>query len=123
MRLIKLTVMLVMVTALAGCSDDGDGDATDVTDGAGGGGEALIEVTEIAYPTGTEVPAGGSVRWLNSSGVPHTVVFDTQDDAPVDQAELDLPADGEATATLEPGNWTYHCGIHPSMVGSLIVEG
>lgn len=120
MRLIKLSLVLVMV--LAACSDDGDSDGTDGTDAAGGD-EAVIEVTEFAYPTDTEVPAGGSVRWVNTSGGGHTVVFDTQDGEPADQAELDLPADGEATASLEAGAWAYHCGIHPSMVGALTVEG
>jgi plastocyanin len=51
------------------------------------------------------------------------VVFDTLDGEPADQAELDLPADGEATATLDAGAWAYHCGIHASMVGALTVEG
>jgi plastocyanin len=117
MRLIKLVLVLVVV--LAACSDDGDSDSTD----AAGGDEAVIEVTEFAYPTDTEVSAGGSVRWVNTSGGGHTVVFDTRDGEPADQAELDLPADGEATATLDAGAWAYHCGIHTSMVGALTVEG
>jgi len=120
MRLIKLALILVMVTAA--CSDDDDGNGTDGTDAADGG-EVVIEVTEIAYPTGTEVAAGDAVRWVNSSGAGHTVVFDTVDGEAADQAELDLPADGEATATLDAGEWAYHCGIHPSMVGTLVVAG
>ena len=120
MRLLKLTLILVLVTGA--CSDDDDGNGAEGTDAADGG-EVVIEVTEFAYPTDTEVPGGDAVRWVNSSGGGHTVVFDTVDGEAADQAELDLPADGEATATLDAGAWAYHCGIHPSMVGALVVEG
>ncbi len=121
MKLAKVALALAFV--LAGCSSESGGDTTGSTVAAGGAGETVVEVTSIAYPTDTVVAAGGTVRWINSSGAPHTVEFDTVDGVAADTAPLDLPVDGEAEATLNPGTWIYHCGIHASMMGSVSVEG
>jgi len=126
MKRLKATLG-VMVIVLAACSSDSGNDTTVETaapnsGGAADGGDTVVEVTSIAYPTDT-VATAGTVRWVNTSGAPHTVEFDTVNGAAADTAALDLPVDGEATVTLTEGTWIYHCGIHASMVGTVTVEG
>jgi len=81
-----------------------------------------IDVAEINgpysfYPSPVTIRAGQIVVWRNSDTVTHHVVFD---DGSVNTGTL-------ATGTLSQpltigvGNWSYHCAIHPSMVGSVTV--
>ncbi|HEY8525218.1 MAG TPA: cupredoxin domain-containing protein [Acidimicrobiales bacterium] len=104
-------------TTTAAANDPyGGGDST-TTDGDAGGG-ATLEVTGLQY-TDVSASAGGSVEIVNSSGAPHT--FTSDDDA---FASVDVPADGTATAQApaEPGEYPFHCEIHPSMQATLTVE-
>jgi plastocyanin len=100
-------------------SDDayGGGDEGDDAEGATGTADATFEVTAFEFADVT-APAGGTVEFVNSSGGEHTV---TADDGDFDET---LP-DGE-TATVEvpgdPGEYAFHCEIHPSMVATLIAE-
>ena len=83
----------------------------------------VITVTGLAFPAEVTVPTGKSVTWVNESSAPHEVQMDTFDGAPADEEPVRLGTDEEGGITLEPGTWTYFCTIHPSMTGSLIVEG
>ncbi|MGI8822738.1 MAG: cupredoxin domain-containing protein [Acidimicrobiia bacterium] len=117
MRLATMALVMVTVLVLAACTG---ADGVSETTGAGDDGDVVqIDVTDFSYPTDVAVPAGATVRWVNTSGGAHTVTFDTVDDEPVDSS-LSLPTDGEASTTLEPGTWTYHCEFHPTMLGSLV---
>ncbi len=83
----------------------------------------VITVTGLAFPSEVTVPSGKSVTWVNESSAPHEVQMDTFDGAPADEEPVRLGTDEEGGITLEPGMWTYFCTIHPSMTGTLIVEG
>jgi plastocyanin len=99
-------------------SGDGSDDTTDATDAGAAGGEAVAyEVTEIQYEDVT-APAGGTIEVTNSSQAPHTF---TADDGsfdvayePGDTATVDVPA--------EPGEYTFHCEIHPSMQATVTAQ-
>jgi plastocyanin len=83
---------------------------------ADGGGGAL-EVTESEFED-VSATAGGTVEVTNSSGIPHTF---TADDGAFDE---ELP-DGETVsvpAPAEPGEYDFHCEIHPSMTATLTVS-
>lgn len=79
-----------------------------------------VTVQNFAYnPASITVQVGDTVTWTNQDAVPHTV---TADDGSFDQP---LNASG-GTATItftKPGTFTYHCTIHPSMHGTVVVEG
>jgi plastocyanin len=83
----------------------------------------VITVTGLAFPAEVTVPSGKSVTWINESSAPHEVQMDTIDGAPADEEPVRLGTDEEGGITLEPGTWTYFCTIHPSMTGTLVVDG
>ena len=62
--------------------------------------------------------AGGTLEVVNSSGGEHTFTADDgefDDDLPDGETiEVDVPA--------EPGEYGFHCEIHPSMTATLTAE-
>ena len=121
----------------AGCGDDDDGGSEaapgttaattgpgDDYGGTGGGGAGGDEPGTIVAAdfelSSTSVAAGGEVTFRNDDGTAHTV---TADDGAFDTGPV---AAGE-TATFDapeaPGEVAFHCEIHPSMTGTLTVEG
>jgi plastocyanin len=70
-------------------------------------------------PRNITVKPGTTVTWVHGSQMPHTISGN---------------ADGLSSGTLyngqqfshtfkEAGNYNYFCGLHPSMTGSVVVEG
>jgi plastocyanin len=88
---------------LGACGDDDDSDSssdTTASSDAGSGG------------------AGGTLEVINESGGDHTV---TADDGEFD---VELP-DGETVEVpvpSEPGEYGFHCEIHPSMTATLTAQ-
>lgn len=117
----RIVLLAVLVAAIAACG----GDSTDtvpatVTDGGGGGGEATVTIDnfEFVSPELT-VGIGTTVTWRNVQAAEHTV---TGDDEEFDSANL--PEGAEFSQIFDTaGTFTYHCEIHPTMTGSVIVEG
>jgi plastocyanin len=123
-----------LVLAPAACGDDDDDEAsTGAADegsggadyGGGGSGEgspsgsadATLEVVAIEYDDVT-APAGGTLEVVNSSGAGHTF---TADDGSFDESF----GDGETVTVevpAEPGEYPFHCEIHPSMEATLTAE-
>ncbi len=76
-----------------------------------------ISVGSFAFPATTTVKVGDTVTWSNSSGAGHTV---TADDGSFDQT---LPSGGTASVTFATaGSFAYHCSIHSSMTGTIVVS-
>jgi plastocyanin len=81
-----------------------------------------IDVAEINgpysfYPSPAVVQAGHTVVWRNSDAVTHHVVFD---DDSIDTGKL-APGTLSQPVAIVVGSATYHCTIHPTMVGSVVV--
>ena len=77
-----------------------------------------IAVVDFAFEPGTvSVPAGATITWTNSGSRPHTV---TADDGSFDSGRLD-PGEQFSQTFDQPGTFTYHCGFHPEMQGSIVV--
>jgi plastocyanin len=123
--LVAALVAVILTAAMTACGDDDDdaggesdsGSASAPAEGGEAAGDATLDVTEFQFSDVT-VPAGGTLEVVNSSGGPHTV---TADDGSFDE---DL-ADGATVSVAvpsEPGEYPYHCEIHPSMQATLTVE-
>ncbi|HET8618531.1 MAG TPA: cupredoxin domain-containing protein [Acidimicrobiales bacterium] len=121
-RLAAAALAAGLVLALGACGDDDD-DAADTTEedspsaGTDGGGDATLEVSEFDFED-VSAPAGGTLAVTNSSGGAHTF---TADDGEFDE---ELP-DGETVdvaVPAEPGDYPFHCEIHPSMEATLTAE-
>lgn len=82
-------------------------------------GGSTITVADFAFsPTPLTVKAGTAVEIKNTQGVAHTF---TADDGSFD---LELDPNGGASHTFKTaGSFAYHCEIHPTMKGTVVVEG
>lgn len=80
--------------------------------------KALIENFAFS-PQVLAIQTGDSVVWTNKDGAPHTTV---SDNAIIwDSGNLNLGQSFTRVFT-SPGTYTYHCGVHPYMTGTIIVR-
>jgi plastocyanin len=68
-------------------------------------------------PNPITIASGSTVTWTNLDGAPHTV---TADDRSWGSGTLGQGATYSHVFT-SPGRYTYHCDIHPSMKGTVLV--
>lgn len=79
-----------------------------------------VQIVEFSYePDPVVVQAGGKVIWQNEDTAPHTA---TADDGSFDTGTIEKGKLGSVTFK-EPGTFTYHCEIHPTMHGTVEVVG
>ena len=68
-------------------------------------------------PDVLKVKVGAKVTWTNDDTVAHTVTADTNS-----FASGNLQPGGSFSFTFtRPGTYAYHCSIHPSLHGSVVV--
>lgn len=79
-----------------------------------------VEIRNFAFsPKTLTVPVGTRVVWTNRDDEPHVVVSS----AAAFQASPALDTDDSYAVVLsKPGSYAYFCGIHPMMVGTIIVH-
>jgi plastocyanin len=134
-RAVGISLLLLLLAGVAACGDDGDVDAADTTasSASGGAGEdaygdrsggedatgSTVVAKDFAF-TGAKVAAGAEVTFENQDDAPHTL---TADEGAFDTGNVAGGGSGSFTAPNEPGEHTFHCEIHPSMTGTLTVEG
>ena len=72
-------------------------------------------------PSQITVAKGGTVTWTNNDSTTHTVEADlSNNDGP---ASGDIPPGGSYSFTFnKTGSFQYHCSIHPSMRGTIVVK-
>ena len=79
---------------------------------------STITIKSFAFTTPASVSPGATVTVDNKDGTDHTVTSDTgnvfDDAAP--------PGTSTFTAPAKPGSYPFHCSIHPSMHGTLVVK-
>ena len=83
-------------------------------------GRADVAIVDNAFqPRSILVGAGDTVVWTNAGAGPHTV---TADDGFVDSGPL-APRASFSLPFPDQGLFTYHCAIHPQMIGAVTVTG
>jgi len=92
-------------------------------DGASGANPAGVMRDYQFVPGVLHVKSGGTLTLYNDDVIAHRIA----DDDPRGFAMLqDIRAGGSATlkfgTTTTPFTWTFHCSIHPSMKGTIIVD-
>jgi len=70
-------------------------------------------------PAATNVAVGQRVQWHNSDNVVHTA---TQDGGGLDTGPIAPGATSGPRTLGVAGTLDYHCSIHPTMVGRLLVH-
>lgn len=77
-----------------------------------------IRIADFSFtPPSASVTAGTAVTWTNAGPSNHTV---TANDGSFDSGTIQVNAKFSFTPT-KPGTYAYHCSIHPTMQGTLLV--
>lgn len=69
-------------------------------------------------PPDITIPAGTTIKWTNQDGPTHTV---TSDMAGIFDSGSLAPNTSFSFTFTTPGTFTYHCAIHPTMMGKVVV--
>ena len=105
---ILIIALLIGVVALSGCTQNQQNAPPN-----------SVLIQNFAFsPNNLTVKAGTTVTWINKDSTAHTVVSDTG----VFQSD-NLNTGANYTFTFnKTGTYPYHCGIHPSMTGTIVVQ-
>jgi plastocyanin len=88
--------------------------------GSSMGGVGEVAIVDFAFqPMSASVDAGTTVQWHNEGAAPHTV---TAFNGAFDSGTIGSGGN-YSTIFSDPGVYTYHCTIHPNMVGTVRVTG
>jgi plastocyanin len=116
-----LTLLVVVAICLALASCGGASSATTTAGPAttsGAGGTQVVMKSFAFEPATVTVKVGDSVTWTNQDSANHTVVADNGE-----FKSGDLANGGTFTfAFTKAGSYPYHCSIHPSMKGTVVVQ-
>jgi plastocyanin len=125
MKQILIVGFMILVIAVSGCSTQktpvqpttpASGPSTSGNLGI----KKDVEISGFAFnPSTLTIPKGATVIWTNKDSAPHTIISDSGNEIMSDSISK-----GETFAhTFNiPGTYSYHCSIHPSMKGTVIVE-
>lgn len=108
-----------VTTAGATGSDDPYGQGTTAGDTGGDAAADTVEAIDFELTSITVAP-GAEVTFENKGEAPHTM---TADDDAFDTGTVEPGASATVAAPAEPGDYPFHCEIHPAMTGTLTVEG
>lgn len=113
---------VVLSVGLGACGgDDGDSDdaGNDTPAEKGGDGTVDITIDGSAFAVAGPVKQNKAVSVANKDSFAHTVTMD-------DLGGFNVSVAGDETETFvvsqAPGSYAFHCTIHPSMTGTLVVE-
>ena len=81
--------------------------------------KATITIDNFTFaPNELEIAAGTTVTWINHDDIPHSVV---ESDTKFRSKALDTD-DAYSFTFTTAGTFRYFCGLHPHMVGKIVVK-
>ncbi|MEV5375279.1 MULTISPECIES: cupredoxin domain-containing protein [Streptomyces] len=81
--------------------------------------EATVVIEGYEFvPASVTIHAGDSVRWVNKDNDEHT----TTSDEPGWDSGLIAPGGDFTQVFTAPGTFSYHCDLHSTLTGKVIVE-
>ncbi len=124
----RLAVILAAAIGIAACTGSGynspSGPSADPTPAPSGSttvtipGGASTQTTTAFGANPLTISAGTTVSWLNNDNTTHTSQADGSQ-----WNSGNIPAGGRFNFTFaSAGQFTYHCQIHPNMVGTIVVQ-
>lgn len=83
--------------------------------------QQTVSISGFSFqPSSMNVKVGDTVTWTNQDPTTHTV---TADDGSFDSGNIASATGGTYSHTFTTvGTFSYHCAIHPSMKGTVVVE-
>jgi plastocyanin len=130
--LTRAAIALIATVALAACGGAGTtpatsaGPATSNAPAAAGCAKSATAGTVAATianfkfsPDSIQAKVGDVVTWTNNDSASHTVTIDSG------ACDAGTVASGSSASLVftVAGTYTYHCSIHPSMKGTVVVSG
>ena len=83
---------------------------------AGAPSSATVRIADFAFgPATVTVAAGGRVEWTNADGDRHSILLDGTESERLETGGT------HARDFSAPGEFSYVCGLHPSMTGTVVV--
>lgn len=125
--ILAITTALVLALAACGGSDSSKNAATSPPGTASSSespstlaaSDTAVTIDNFAFlPETVTITVGSAATWTNQQGVAHTV---TADDGSFDSGDLASNATFDRTFDTA-GTFSYHCSIHATMTGTVIVE-
>jgi len=116
--IISRALAIALVALVAACGGD-DTDPPATTEAASGGEAIAITITDFAFAGPDTVAVGDTVTVTNEDSMAHTwtAVGNEFDSGSLGEGEsFDFTFD-------EAGEFDYFCTIHPTMTGTVTVEG
>lgn len=82
--------------------------------------KAMVTINNYTFmPATITVHPGDTVTWSNQDSIPHTAT--SLDGKTFDSGAID-PGSSWSFTFPKPGDFSYHCAIHPDMTGSVTVK-
>jgi plastocyanin len=116
-----LLVISIMGLALllTACSSNPTNSSGNNGGGVGGGSGNTVSISGFKYAPGSlTVKAGTTVIWTNKDASTHTV---TSDNGAFTSSGNLATNDTYSFLFTTAGSFPYHCAIHPSMKGTIVV--
>ncbi len=125
MNALRVLALGAFATLAAGCGNNSSNYSNTMspTPAAGGSSVSIVACATNkgsgAYsPNPITISRGGSVTWMNNDSITHTSTSDNGT-----WSSGNIAPGGSYTATFSSsGSFTYHCQIHPGMVGTVTVQ-
>jgi plastocyanin len=121
----RLVICVLSVLSFSMCGDSEDMSPT-APSPAPGGNSVTVNIAQGADSRGTDafganplnVPVGATVVWQNNDNTSHDP---TANNGAFNLAAIRSGGQGSFTFS-SAGTFPYHCGIHPNMMGTIVVQ-
>ena len=124
---LRLVLASIVLLGLAACGSNYSG-STPTSPSTGGTNTqgspisitsgASLKTNTAFSPNPIVISAGGTVTWTNNDNTSHT---STADDGSWNSGSI-APGSQFSRTFASTGSFTYHCAIHPGMVGTVTVQ-
>jgi plastocyanin len=126
MNVLRLVGIFIITACLSACGGSGSTTSPSPTPEAAPPGSTTVTMprgastlTTTAYsPNPVNVSVGTTISWLNSDTTTHT----TSADGGAWNSGNVAPGSRFNFTFQSAGQFTYHCQIHPGMVGTIVVQ-
>jgi plastocyanin len=125
MRIVFAGAIVALSLVLSGCSDTYDsGNPVAPTPPTPTTPTGVVTINIVRdngaqsfSPNPATLPAGQMVVWRNVDSITHRVVLNN---GSLDTGDL-VPGRSSEPMSINTGGGPYHCSIHPSMVGTIVI--
>ena len=113
-----VSVALLTLMVACGSSDSTGSTAVPTANTAAAGSASEVVVTGYKFPPISAAP-GATLKLVDRDDEPHTV---TADDGTFKAGPFNPKAPATLVVPTKPGTYPFHCDIHPTMHGALVVH-